>query len=83
VIRTAQQRSAVIQKPLRRQADKTRHGQAGVAGQLQKLLPLLRRDANLNAVIESCPQATGLQTTSATHAAEVRAHNRLLYFHKM
>jgi hypothetical protein len=52
MIRSAQQRNAIVEKPLRRQAHKTRHRQPGVAGQLHKFLPLLRRNANLNAIIE-------------------------------
>jgi hypothetical protein len=66
VIRTAQQRGAIIQKPLRRQSNKTRHRQSGVARQLHKLLPLLRRNTNLNAIIK---HARNLRTykNRATH----------------
>jgi len=46
-----QQRSAIIQKPLRRQADKTWHRQTSIPSQLHKLQTLLRRNTNLNACI--------------------------------
>jgi hypothetical protein len=60
VIRALQQRSAIIQKPLRRQADKTWHRQAGVAGQLHKRLALLRRNANFKArIVCHAPQFGG------------------------
>lgn len=52
MIRTVQQRRAIVQKPLRRQPNKARHRQAGVSGKPHKPLALLRRDANLNAIVE-------------------------------
>jgi len=67
VIRALQQRSAIIQKPLRRQADKTWHSQAGVAGQLHKRLTLLRGDADLKACIVCHARKVRAYKNPATH----------------
>ena len=78
VIRAVQQRSAIIQKPLRRQAHQARHRQASVAGQLHKCLPLLRRDTNFEASVidQHARSLAGLQKSAQRtlpHVAQASA----------
>jgi hypothetical protein len=66
VIRAVQQRSAIIQKPLRRQADKTWHRQTSIPSQLHKRLALLRRHTNLEACVVHARKLRADKNT-ATH----------------
>ena len=66
VIRAVQQRSAIIQKPLRRQADKTWHRQTSIPSQLHKRLALLRRHTNLEACVVHARKLRAYKNT-ATH----------------